>query len=52
MIYQRLESIPFPWKFEDLLKLPIYMKEEIYKVLDEFIEEEKKQMQKMKSDGF
>jgi hypothetical protein len=52
MIYKRLDNIPFPWEFEKLLKLPVYMKEEIYKQLDEFIEEEKKKMQSMKTGGF
>jgi hypothetical protein len=40
--YKRIQDIPFPWEYEKLLKLPIFMKEEIYKYLDEFLEEEKK----------
>lgn len=42
MIYKRIQDIPFPWEFEELQKLPIFFKEEVYKQLDEFIEEEKK----------
>ena len=42
MLYKKIEEIPFPWDFKELLKLPIFMKEEIYKYLDEFLEEEKK----------
>jgi len=47
--YKRLQEIPFPWEFEKLLKLPIFMREEIYRNLDEFIEEEKKFRQQMQS---
>lgn len=48
MLYKRLPEIPFPWEFENLMKLPLFMREEIYSQLDEFIEEEKKRQQEMK----
>ena len=41
MDYKSLKEIPFPWDFKDLMKLPIFMIEEIYRYLDQKIEEEK-----------
>jgi len=49
MIYKRLPDIDFPWSYENLLDLPIFMKEHIYKILDEFIEEEKTKMNSLKN---
>jgi len=49
MSYKRIQEIPFPWDFEDLQKLPLFMREDIYKQLDEFIEEEKKLRQQMQN---
>ena len=47
MSYKRLADIEFPWNYEELLSLPIFMREEAYRVMDEFIEEERKAMQQM-----
>ena len=44
MQYKRLPNIEFPWGYQELLELPIFMKEHIYHNLNEFIEEEKKNM--------
>ena len=44
-MYKRLPNIEFPWEYTELQGLPIFMKEEIYKILDEFIEEEAKMRQ-------
>jgi len=41
MIYKRLPDIEFPWSYDELLDLPLFMKDHVYKVLDEFIEDEK-----------
>ena len=49
MNYKSLKDIPFPWEFKDLMKLPLFMIEEIYRVLDEFIEEEKKRINTLKN---
>ena len=40
MSYKRVSELDFPWSFEDLQKLPIFMKEEIFNVLDEFLKQE------------
>jgi len=49
MSYKSLKDIPFPWEFKDLMKLPLFMIEEIYRVLDEQIEEEKKRINSLKN---
>ena len=44
----------FPWTYSELQSLPIFMREEAYRTMDEFIEEEKKRMknmQNMKNNG-
>jgi len=45
MIYSKLPDINFPWNYQELMNIPIFMKEEVYKAMDEFIEEEKKNNQ-------
>jgi hypothetical protein len=47
MSYKRIKEIGFSWEYEDLMALPIFIKEEIYRTLDEFLEEEKQLMNKM-----
>jgi len=42
MNYKRLQDIEFPWAYKELLELPVFMKEDIYRTLNEFIEQEKK----------
>ena len=49
MNYKSLTDIPFPWEFKDLMKLPLFMIEEIYKNLDKFIEEEKKKINTLRN---
>ena len=49
MIYKKLDVITFPWEYKELLKLPVFMKEDIYSQLDEFIEEEKKNQNTIKN---
>jgi hypothetical protein len=44
MYYKARSDLPLAWSFQDLLKLPIFMKEEIYSVLDEIAKERDKQM--------
>jgi len=44
MQYKRLPNIEFPWNYQELMELPIFLKDHIYRNLDEFIEEEKKNM--------
>jgi len=46
MSYKRISELGFAWTYEELLALPIFMKEEIYRTLDEFLEEEKQIMDK------
>jgi hypothetical protein len=47
MLYKKLQTINLPWTYEELMLLPIFMKEEIYANMDEFIEQENKSMQQM-----
>lgn len=51
MLYKRLKDIEFPWTYEQLMKLPIFMKEEAYRNMDEFIEEDNKMMKAMQKRG-
>lgn len=41
-MYKRVRDVPLPWTYEDIMDLPVFMKEQIYKNMDEFIEEENK----------
>ena len=45
MMYKRLPDIEFAWDYNELQALPIFMREEIYQILDEFVEEENKRRQ-------
>jgi len=45
MTYSRIPDIEMPWTYKELMALPIFMKEEVYKMMNEFIEEKKKQQQ-------
>ena len=49
MLYKRLKDIEFPWTYNELMDLPIFMKEEAYKNMDEFIEEENKMLKKLQN---
>jgi len=37
-----------PWSYKDLQMLPIFMREDIYKTMDEFVEKEKAAIQNAK----
>ncbi len=41
MSYKRVPDLPFPWSYEDLMDLPLFMIYHVYEMLDEFIEEDK-----------
>ncbi len=47
MSYKRIPDLPFPWSYEDLMKLPIFMIHHIYETLDEFIEIDKQKYDTM-----
>jgi hypothetical protein len=47
MTYKRLPNIDFPWTYDELLKLPIFMKDHVYRIMDEFIDEEQKHIDKL-----
>ncbi len=47
MSYKRVPDMPFPWSYEDLMALPLYMIHHIYEMLDEFIEEDKQKYNAM-----
>jgi hypothetical protein len=49
MNYSRVPDLPFSWSYEELQSLPLFMREHIYKILDEFIEQEKQNKAKMKN---
>lgn len=41
MSYKRAPDLPFPWSYEELMDLPLYMIYHIYEMLDEFLEIDK-----------
>ena len=49
MIYKRTPDSTFPWNYEDLMNLPLFMINHIYETLDEFIEEDKQNYNTMKN---
>jgi len=49
MSYKRIQEIGFSWQYEEILALPIFMREEIYRTLDEFLEEERQAMEQTKN---
>jgi len=49
MDYKSLADIPFPWEYEKLMKLPLFMINEIYRYLDQRIEEEKRRRQNLQN---
>jgi hypothetical protein len=49
MSYKRVQELGFSWSYEELLALPVFIREEIYRTLDEFLEEEKQIMEKAKN---
>jgi len=44
MLYSSLPGIIFPWTYNDLIELPLFMIHHIYFKLDEDIEREKKKI--------
>ena len=42
MYYKARKDLPLAWDFDDLIAMPIFMKNEVYKILDEIMEEQKK----------
>ncbi len=51
MSYKRVQDIAFPWSYEELLSMPLFMIYHIYEMLDEFIEIDK-QKQNAASSSF
>ncbi len=49
MSYKRIPELPFPWGYEELLSLPLYMINHIYRTLDDFLEEDKQKYKNMSS---
>ncbi len=49
MSYKRIPELPFPWSFEELMDLPMFMINHIYEMLDEFIEQDKQKFATMTS---
>ncbi len=47
MLYSRLKDIKFSWTYDQIMSVPIFMKEQIYQTMDEFIEEENKAIKAM-----
>lgn len=48
--YKNIEGVNFPWSYEDLMKLPLFMIQEIYTQIDkqaEIVLERKRKMAKM-----
>ncbi len=43
MSYKRVPDLPFPWSYEELMQLPLFMIYHVYEMLDEFIELDKQQ---------
>ncbi len=41
MSYKRISDIPFPWEYQNLMNLPLFMIEHIYQMLDQYIEQDK-----------
>jgi len=52
MIYNRLPDLDFAWSYDEIQAMPLFMKEEVYTVMDEFIEQEKKKAQELRNKGF
>ncbi len=42
MSYKNSQDIAFPWDYDDLMKLPLFMIEHIYQMMDQQLEENKK----------
>jgi hypothetical protein len=46
MVYSDLPNINFPWTYNELIDMPLFSIEAIYKKLDERIEREKQKMKR------
>jgi hypothetical protein len=46
MVYSDLPNINFPWTYNELIDMPLFSIEVIYKKLDERIEREKQKMKR------